>query len=253
MLSFKGQEKYKTYAAADFALMPSRYEPCGLVQMEGMRFGVLPIVAPTGGLADTVQDLKVRRPRRVAASEPFPLRGRPLSRWPRRRSCNAIRCAAAVPCSEHAGPAFSWIHRTHVRAPLIDACAPSAQTGLVLERELDMDDIVPADVALVADGIKRAVKLYGDKGALRAIQVAAMKAAKDYSWTKATKEYVQHFLVRPPRTPHPPPLPPSPPPPPLSIFLMLARAPSLSAPSLPLMFALLAFSAPSLLPFPSRV
>jgi glycogen synthase len=58
VLSFKGQEKYKTYAASDFALMPSRYEPCGLVQMEGMRFGVLPIVAPTGGLADTVKDLK---------------------------------------------------------------------------------------------------------------------------------------------------------------------------------------------------
>eukprot|EP00961_Rhodomonas_salina_P129721 1746850-Rhodomonas_salina.2 len=58
VLSFKGAEKYKTYAAADFALMPSRYEPCGLVQMEGMRFGTLPIVAPTGGLADTVKDMK---------------------------------------------------------------------------------------------------------------------------------------------------------------------------------------------------
>lgn len=58
VLSFKGQEKYKTYAAADFAMMPSRYEPCGLVQMEGMRFGTLPIVAPTGGLADTVTDMK---------------------------------------------------------------------------------------------------------------------------------------------------------------------------------------------------
>jgi len=58
VLSFKGAEKYKTYAAADFAMMPSRYEPCGLVQMEGMRFGTLPIVAPTGGLADTVKDMK---------------------------------------------------------------------------------------------------------------------------------------------------------------------------------------------------
>merc|ERR1711966_21131 len=58
VLSFKGAEKYKTYAAADFALMPSRYEPCGLVQMEGMRFGTLPIVAPTGGLADTVKDMQ---------------------------------------------------------------------------------------------------------------------------------------------------------------------------------------------------
>merc|ERR1712216_351277 len=59
VLSFKGTEKYKTYAAADFALMPSRYEPCGLVQMEGMRFGTLPIVAPTGGLTDTVTDGKM--------------------------------------------------------------------------------------------------------------------------------------------------------------------------------------------------
>jgi len=58
VLSFKGQEKYRTYAAADFAMMPSRYEPCGLVQMEGMRFGALPIVAPTGGLKDTVIDMK---------------------------------------------------------------------------------------------------------------------------------------------------------------------------------------------------
>jgi len=58
VLSFKGQEKYRTYAAADFAMMPSRYEPCGLVQMEGMRFGTLPIVAPTGGLFDTVKDMK---------------------------------------------------------------------------------------------------------------------------------------------------------------------------------------------------
>merc|ERR1711990_405360 len=56
VLSFKGQEKYRTYAAADFAMMPSRYEPCGLVQMEAMRFGTIPIVAPTGGLTDTVQD-----------------------------------------------------------------------------------------------------------------------------------------------------------------------------------------------------
>jgi glycogen synthase len=58
ILSFKGAEKYQSYAAADWALMPSRYEPCGLVQMEGMRFGTLPIVAPTGGLADTVADMQ---------------------------------------------------------------------------------------------------------------------------------------------------------------------------------------------------
>ncbi len=44
-------------AAADFIVMPSLYEPCGLPQMEGMRFGTLPIVRATGGLKDTVEHL----------------------------------------------------------------------------------------------------------------------------------------------------------------------------------------------------
>ncbi|CEM05294.1 unnamed protein product [Vitrella brassicaformis CCMP3155] len=55
-MNFKGTDKYLVYSGSDFALMPSRYEPCGLVQMEGMRFGVLPLVTPTGGLKDTVED-----------------------------------------------------------------------------------------------------------------------------------------------------------------------------------------------------
>jgi hypothetical protein len=74
------------------------------------------------------------------------------------------------------------------------------QTGLVMERELDMDDILPADVEMIVSNIKRAVKLYGEKAELKAVQIAAMKAAKDFSWTKATKEYIDHFLVRAPRT-----------------------------------------------------
>jgi ADP-glucose type glycogen/starch synthase len=46
-------------AAADFILMPSLYEPCGLPQMEGMRYGTLPIVRATGGLKDSVQHLNI--------------------------------------------------------------------------------------------------------------------------------------------------------------------------------------------------
>lgn len=57
LLMYCEELSHMLYAAADMVLVPSIYEPCGLAQMIGMRYGAVPIVRKTGGLADTVFDM----------------------------------------------------------------------------------------------------------------------------------------------------------------------------------------------------
>jgi starch synthase len=54
--SWKAAPEPLHYAAADMLLMPSLFEPCGLPHMMALRYGTIPVVRHTGGLADVVQD-----------------------------------------------------------------------------------------------------------------------------------------------------------------------------------------------------
>jgi starch synthase len=56
-IGFNERLAHRIYAGADMIVVPSLYEPCGLTQLIGMRYGTVPIVRAVGGLADTVFDV----------------------------------------------------------------------------------------------------------------------------------------------------------------------------------------------------
>lgn len=72
--AFSDALAHQIEAASDIFLMPSQYEPCGLNQLYSLRYGTVPVVRETGGLADTIWDLE-------AASEDRPANGFSFQEW----------------------------------------------------------------------------------------------------------------------------------------------------------------------------
>jgi starch synthase len=108
------QLAHRLFAGADLLLMPSRFEPCGLAQMQAMAYGTIPVVTAVGGLKDTVADADADRrgtgfvARQADAASVVDALHRGVRAWkqPRRRGAIARRGMAhdwswSVPARRH--------------------------------------------------------------------------------------------------------------------------------------------------------
>ena len=108
-IGFDEREARRIFAASDFMLVPSRFEPCGLSQMYAQRFGSLPIGHHTGGLAETIEDGKTGFLFRSPSLEGFIVAiRRAFSTFGAKRQLNSMRRQAMARPAGWQGSALSY-------------------------------------------------------------------------------------------------------------------------------------------------
>lgn len=117
-------------AGADAIIVPSRFEPCGLTQMYGLRYGCLPVVAETGGLADTVTD-----------ADAVPAKGTGFTFKPGTAAALADALGRAVACYQ-APERWRAVMRRAMRRPV--GWDASAKAYMAVYEEMRRADVVPA-------------------------------------------------------------------------------------------------------------